>query len=111
MTPAASSSVIMRSVLQDPEAGVACCSIDNLSASRHGKPAETCTGSSTVAPMEERAAAALEAREAPTQAQVSSSDRGASKGRSLCTKLGRKVLHTSPANQMLSQVCICQSQA
>lgn len=54
-------------------------------------------------PMEERAAAALEAREAPTQAHVSSSDRGASKGRNLFTKLGRKVLHTSPANHILSR--------
>ncbi|KAA6417490.1 MAG: hypothetical protein FRX49_12569 [Trebouxia sp. A1-2] len=59
---------------------------------------------STVTPIEERAAAALEAREAPTQAHVSSSDSGASKGRSLFTKLGRKVLHTSPANHILSQV-------
>ena len=61
--------------------------------------------------MEERAAAALEAREAPTQAQVSSSDRGASKGRSLFTALGRTVLHTSPANHVLTQACLCQFQA
>ena len=55
------------------------------------------TGSKTVAPIVERAAFALELREAPTHAHVSSSDRGASKGLSFFTKPGRKVLHTSPA--------------
>lgn len=55
------------------------------------------TGSKTVAPIAERAAFALELKEAPTHAQVSSSDRGANKGLSFFTKPGRKVLHTSPA--------------
>ena len=54
-------------------------------------------GRRTIAPMEERAAAAFKLREAPTHAQVSSRDRGASRGLSLVTRLGRKVLHTRPA--------------
>ena len=55
------------------------------------------TGNSTVAPIVERAAAAFELREAPTHAQVSSSDRGASTGRSFLTTFGKKVLHSNPA--------------
>lgn len=54
-------------------------------------------GRRTIAPMEERAAAAFKLREAPTHAQVSSRDRGASRGLSLLTRPGKKVLHTRPA--------------
>ena len=54
-------------------------------------------GRRTIAPREERAAAAFKLREAPTHAQVSSRDRGASRGLSPLTKPGRKVLHTRPA--------------
>ena len=59
-------------------------------------------GRRTIAPMEERAAAAFKLREAPTHAQVSSRDRGASRGLSLLTKPGRKVLHTRPARNSSS---------
>lgn len=54
-------------------------------------------GRRTIAPREERAAAAFKLREAPTHAQVSSRDRGASRGLSPLTRPGRKVLHTRPA--------------
>lgn len=55
------------------------------------------TGSRTVAPRRDRAASELEAREAPTQADVSSSARLARKGRASSTTLGSHVLSTSPA--------------
>ena len=58
------------------------------------------TGRKTMAPIAERAAAALELREAPTHAHVSSRDSGASKGLNFLTRPGRKVLHNSPADDI-----------
>ncbi len=47
------------------------------------------TGRSTVSPVELRAVALLDAREAPTQAQVSSRDKNVRKGFAESTKLGK----------------------
>ncbi len=54
------------------------------------------TGSSTCAAMGDRAAAAP-VSDAPTQQQVSTSDRTGSTGRTASTARGTKVLHSSPA--------------
>ena len=54
------------------------------------------TGSRTVRPMAERAVALLDARLAPTHAQVSSSDSSAKAGFALATAPGKYVLHVRP---------------
>ena len=56
------------------------------------------TGSSTLRPRGERAAAALEARDAPTQAQVSARDAEAKTGLAALTALGMKRLQARPAS-------------
>lgn len=55
------------------------------------------TGTSTLMPSGERTATALEAREAPTQAQVSAREADASSGRVFATTLGIRRLHSKPA--------------
>lgn len=57
------------------------------------------TGSRAVRPIAERAVALLDAREAPTQAQVSSTDASASAGFAPATAPGKYVLHVRPARQ------------
>jgi len=63
------------------------------------------TGSSTCAAMGDRAAAAP-VSDAPTQQQVSTSDRTGSTGRTASTACGAKVLHSSPAVARADSCCV-----
>ena len=65
------------------------------------------TGSKTVRPMPERAVALLDARLAPTHAQVSSRDANVRKGFARATNAGKYVLQANPArpNAPLTETC------
>ena len=86
-----------------------CCKLSPHGTLQHMKAAAACgrrnrvgvglTGTRTAAPMEERAVSLLEARLAPTHAQVSSRDANVRKGFARITKAGKYVLHIRPAMQ------------
>lgn len=65
-------------------------------------------------PRGERAATALDAKDAPTHAQVSTKDADASTGRALATRPGIRRLHSRPAavhflllpQQQLERLCV-----